>query len=444
MPDLLDLSSRIIDQQEDAKPALINPTDMQLSVLGDNIAMVAGFSHMVVFDTGDGLVTFDTSMPQMAKHMISNLRHWRPDPVNSVVYTHGHFDHVGGMGAFIEEAQVKGHAKPRVLGHENVAHRMHRYEYTEGYNGCINDRQFGVKPTPGGKRPSFAGTKGRAFGPEKWIEPDVVVQDHLTETIGNTKFELHHAIGETDDHLWGWVDQHKAIISGDFIIWAFPNAGNPQKVQRYPLQWAQTLRTMALKEPELLLPAHGLPVRGVKRIATLLDDVATALEFLVEKTIAMMNQGATLDDIIHSVKLPKESLEKAYMRPTYDEPEFIVHNIWRLYGGWYEGDPAHLKPAPKSVYATEIAALAGGVDRLAQRAEQLSQQGEHRMACHLIEIAAQAEPTNLDLHRVRSEVYMTRRGTELSRMAKGIYGAAVVDSQAVIDNANLIKGDTHE
>jgi len=28
----------------------------------------------------------------------------------------------------------------------------------------------------------------------------------------------------------------------------------------------------------------------------------------------------------------------------YDEPEFIVHNIWRLYGGWWT-QPATLKPA---------------------------------------------------------------------------------------------------
>jgi len=436
MPDLLSLSSRIIDQQEESKPALINPTDLQLSVLGDDVAMVAGFSHMVVFDTGDGLVTFDTSMPQMARQMITNLREWRPDPVNSVVYTHGHFDHVGGMGAFIEEADAKGFEKPRVLGHENVAHRMHRYEYTEGYNACINNRQFGVRPTPGGKRPSLAGADGRAFGPEKWIEPDVVVGDHRAETIGDTHFEFHHAIGETDDHLWGWVDKHKAIISGDFIIWAFPNAGNPQKVQRYPLQWAQTLRTMAEKKPELLLPAHGLPVRGEKRIATLLDDVATALEYLVENTINMMNQGATLDDIIHGVQLPQGSLDKPYMRPTYDEPEFILHNIWRLYGGWYEGDPAHLKPAPKSEYATEMANLAGGADRLAQRSEALSQEGNHRMACHLIELAVQAFPLNADLHRVRAQVYMARRGTELSRMAKGIFGSAVVESQGIIEESS--------
>ncbi len=61
-----------------------------------------------------------------------------------------------------------------------------------------------------------------------------------------------------------------------------------------------------------------------------------------------MNEGARLDTILHTVKLPDGTLDKPYLRPTYDEPEFIVHNIWRLYGGWYDGNPAHLKPAPEA------------------------------------------------------------------------------------------------
>ena len=38
----------------------------------------------------------------------------------------------------------------------------------------------------------------------------------------------------------------------------------------------------------------------------------------------------------------------------YDETEFIVRNIWRLYGGWYDGTPSHLKPAPENDQAKEI------------------------------------------------------------------------------------------
>ena len=33
-----------------------------------------------------------------------------------------------------------------------------------------------------------------------------------------------------------------------------------------------------------------------------------------------------------------ELLERRTATAVYDEPEFIVRNIWRLYGGWYDGN----------------------------------------------------------------------------------------------------------
>ena len=142
---------------------------------------------------------------------------------------------------------------------------------------------------------------------------------------------------------------------GDFVIWNFPNAGNPQKVQRFPIEWAAALREMIAKEPELLLPAHGLPIEGRARIAGVLDDIATALELIVREVIDMMNAGEVLDTIVHSVIVPDDLLSKPYLRPLYDEPEFVVRGVWRQFGGWWDGAPSRLKPAPDAVLATELA-----------------------------------------------------------------------------------------
>ena len=76
-----------------------------------------------------------------------------------------------------------------------------------------------------------------------------------------------------------------------------------------------------------------------------------------------MNAGARLDDIVHAVQAPAHLLDRPYLKPVYDEPEFVVRNLWRLYGGWYDGNPANLKPRPDAVLAAEVAALAGGAGR---------------------------------------------------------------------------------
>ena len=142
----------------------------------------------------------------------------------------------------------------------------------------------------------------------------------------------------------------------------------------------------------------------------------------------MMNQGARLNDIIHTVKVDPAILERPYLRPLYDEPEFVVRNIWRLYGGWWDGNPANLKPAREGVLAAEIAALAGGARRLADRAVELSET-DPRLACHLVELAAQATPTTRP-STLSALSLPARRGTETSLMSKGIFGSAANESKA--------------
>lgn len=427
MADLIELSSRIIDAGDEQAPGLLNRVTRELSEVADGVAVVEAFSHVVSFRTDDGLVLFDTSLQAHAPAIIKALRGWSKDPVHSIAFTHGHIDHIGGTQAFLDEATDAGNPRPRIIGHENVAPRIDRYIRTNGYNGHINARQFGPR-RPGGQ-PEAERDGPPPFGPKSWVKPDTTFVDRMNIRVGDEHVELFHDKGETDDHLWAWWPERKAICAGDFIIWMFPNAGNPQKVQRYPLEWARALRQMRAMKPELILPAHGLPFAGQKRIATVLDDMACALEGLVEDTLSMMNDGARLNDIIHSVRVPDDLLAKPYLRPFYDEPEFVVRNIWRLYGGWHDGNPANLKPAPDAALASELARLAGGAPALAYRARELAEAGEHRLACHLAEFAAQAAPDTASVHAARAFVYQKRRETELSLMAKGIYGAAARDSE---------------
>ncbi|MDH4168995.1 MAG: MBL fold metallo-hydrolase [Acidimicrobiia bacterium] len=420
MADLLELSSRLFDSGELTEPP--NRITQELSELADDIAMVESFSHVVIFRTDDGLVLFDTSHDLTARPCVEALRRWTDLPIHSIVYTHGHVDHVGGSGAFVADNADRG-PTPQVIGHENIRPRFQRYRLTDGYNSAINARQFG----------------GRSIGSDElaqFLAPDVVEPTTEFETthqfrVGQLEFELRHDRGETDDHAWAWIPAHKAIAVGDLFMWVFPNAGNPQKVQRYPAEWAVALRSMAALAPELLLPAHGLPMVGAHRITEALETTAAALEGLVTDTLHLMNAGATLDTIIHEVRVPDEMLARPYLHPTYDEPEFIVRNIWRLYGGWYDGNPSHLKPPTDAVLAATIAELSGGVASLVARAVQAATGEDLRLACSLVELAVQADPDNREAHGARAEIYAERRRVERSLMARGIFGHASRSSRAL-------------
>jgi alkyl sulfatase BDS1-like metallo-beta-lactamase superfamily hydrolase len=307
----------------------------------------------------------------------------------------------------------------RVVAHEALPARFDRYKRTAGYNGTINARQFSA---PGLRWPT------------EYRYPDETYRDSLALEVGGVAFELHHCKGETDDHTWTWFPATRTVCSGDLFIWASPNAGNPQKVQRYAREWAAGLREMVALGPEALLPGHGVPVIGADRVAQALTDTADLLDSLHDQTVALMNEGARLDEIIHTVKAPAALLERPYLRPVYDDPEFVVRNVWRLYGGWYDGNPATLKPAPEAALAREVADLAGGPGPLADRALALADAGDLRLAGHLAEFAALAAPDDPAVHRVRAEVNKRRVDAETSTMAKGVFSWAAAESTTKATN----------
>ena len=180
---------------------------------------------------------------------------------------------------------------------------------------------------------------------------------------------------------------------------------------------------MAELEPDVMLPGHGLPVIGAARVREVLDDSAELLEGLVEQTLEMINTGASLDEVIHSVEAPAHLLERPYLKPIYDEPEFVVRNVWRLYAGWYTGNPAELKPAPLATLAAELAALAGGAQPLAARAIELIDE-DPRLASHLVELALAVSPSDPVVQNANRSVYRRRAETEISTMSKGIFSWA--------------------
>lgn len=408
MPNALELSRALL--REEISPDEARPFSFSgdLVEVADGVGFIPSFANVTVVNAGDELLLVDTGSPLTAGSVHEQVRGWSPLRVRTAIYTHGHVDHVFGLGPFEAEGPVK------VVAHENVPARFDRYKLTAGYNGVINRRQFRLTDLE---------------WPTDYRYPDETYRDESSLAVGDRTFELHHGKGETDDATWVFIPDRKVLCCGDFFIWAAPNAGNPQKVQRYPAEWAEALRAMASLEPEVLLPGHGVPIVGANNVRDALNDTAELLESLVEQSLQLINSGAPLDAIIHTVKVPEHLASKPYLSATYDEPEFIVRNIWRLYAGWFDGDPSTLKPAPKGAVAMQLADLAGGATAIAARARDVASGGDLRLACALVEIAYQAAPHDPDVSAARADVYERRAEAEPSTMAKGIYSWAADEAR---------------
>src|SRR3954468_3143066 len=347
--------------------------------LPGDVLLAPSFANVGAIPTADGLVLIDAGGMLLAPRAHEDLRRLSDDPVHTVVYTHGHVDHVMGAALLGDGVQV--------VAHERVPARFERYRRTRGWNAAINRRQFGL---------------AELEWPAEFREPDRTFHDALDLDGGGVRLELRHARGETDDHLYAWLPDRGVLFCADYFTWSLPNAGNPQKAQRYPVEWAAALRAMTSLGAELAVPGHGPPLFGAGVVARVLGDTAEALEALIEQVVERMNAGAGLDEVLHAVRLPAPLREQPYLRSAYDDEEFVVRAISRALGGWWDGTPASLKPAPTAALAAELAALAGGAERIAQRARDLADAGALRLATPLARLAEDAGATGI------GEVY-TRR-----------------------------------
>ncbi len=417
MASIRELSEKLWNGEVDTQE--IHPVAFRQAVgeeIVDGVLYYKGIASANTIDTGDGLVMLDTGAINDTRALHEEVRKWRPEAaLRAAVFSHHHVDHIFGVGPFESDAREKGWARPLVYGHEHLGWNFDRYKRTLGWNTAINRRQFAIDA------PQF-----------KWQEeyryPDVTYQKRMMFRTGDLTFELHHARGETDDATWTWVPEKKLLAPGDLFIYAVPNAGNPQKVQRYAGEWAAGLREMAALGAEALLPGHGLPIFGAGRIAEALTGTAELLETVEGQVVALMNTGTTLDRILHQVEFPAHLLEKPYLRPVYDDPQFLIRNVWRLYGGWYEGEPDNLLPAPRAEQAREWIALSGGLDPVLTRVQELRDAGNLRLACHLVEYAVIAEPGSKEAHALRAEVYSARSKLQESSMARNILNHAALAS----------------
>jgi glyoxylase-like metal-dependent hydrolase (beta-lactamase superfamily II) len=377
-----------------------------------DVFMHPAFINTYALRTPEGLVLIDPGFTHTTGGVQGAVRAWSDAALRVAVYTHGHADHAFGLRAWLAAGE-----RPEIVAQENCIARFQRYRLMHGLNGHINMRQFSL-PAP--------------MFPDQFDWPTLLVHERMTQRLGDVEVHYHAARGETDDHLWVWAPSRRCLFTGDLIIWQAPNCGNPQKVQRYPEEWADGLETMAALDAEFLFPGHGLAVQGRDAVRLVLTETARYLRHIVDAVRVRMNAGQTAEEIFHAVEPDPELATRPFLRATYDHPKFIVRNLLRLWGGWWDGNAANLLPAPWAAQAAEIAALAGGVPRLVARGRALLDAGDAVMASHVAEWASRAAPDDQLAQALKRDVYARRLRDADALMARGIFRAAMHDAQRAL------------
>jgi alkyl sulfatase BDS1-like metallo-beta-lactamase superfamily hydrolase len=360
---------------------LVNAGESQTEAveITDFIFMARDVSNAYLVTTDDGDVMVNTGMPEGAKRSAALLKPHRTGPLRYIILTQSHADHFGGVPIFLEDGT-------KVVGGPG---------YCEG-----RDDMLGMQSFFGPRTFKLWGTTLRQDGPPREPMPDVtpdilVPETGMTIDVGNRSFELIHAPeGETEDNILVWLSKEKVVFTGNTFgpVWLsmpFLNTlrgDKPRRVRTY-LKSLAKVRDLGA---EILITGHGDPIVGKDRIREDLDRMEAAVTYVRDYTVEGMKAGKTVHELMDAFEFPGN----VAIGDFHGKATWAVKSIWREYAGWfhYEDGTTELYGVPRSSVHGDIAELAGGADKLAERAREKLDGGKPLEALHLTDIALGAEP----------------------------------------------------
>jgi alkyl sulfatase BDS1-like metallo-beta-lactamase superfamily hydrolase len=221
-----------------------------------------------------------------------------------------------------------------------------------------------------------------------------------------------------------WMPLRRVAMVGDLIISSLPNTGNPNKVQRYTLEWAEALERIAARRPRCILPGHGPVYRTEERCEEVLRETARALRFIHDEVVRRLNDGQWPVEIVEAdIQLPPELASQPFLAPIYGCTAFIVRDVIRRYAGWWSGQPSQLFPVSRRDHARDLLAICGR-EMLLEQARSLKSSGELKRALAMAELALDADPGDQEAIRLNGEILEDIARTEPSFIARNLFTGA--------------------
>ncbi len=392
------------------KPRVEKITDRVWVAIGYDLA------NVVLIHTDDGNVIVDTAMsPARAKEIQKAFAEEAPQgPVNTIIYTHSHIDHIGGASAFVEEGT-------EIWANEAfVDHFLKQYGMFMDTEKRRAFRQFG-KDVPIDLLPCSA--LGRRMDFEAALKNGVRMPTHtFSESkkldIGGVKIELIEAYGETHDEIVVWLPEEDTLIAADDFYWTFPNLYTIRGTSPRPVdKWIESLDKMRRLQPERLVPTHTIPIRGKDEIQQALTDYRDAIQWVRDEVVRAANAGKDIETISETVELPPHLAEKRYLRQMYGQVDWSAKAIYSNALGWFDGSPEKLYPMDHNEIALREVTLLGGPEKVMQMAEDALASDDPKWAVHLL---TKLDKSGLDSDKMQGK--LDRKLAEgYQQIAEGVY-----------------------
>ena len=379
------------NENKDKQPMLANLVNAGRSQthalpINDFIYMANDISNAYLINTGDGDVMVNTGFMASAARNRTIFEPVRSGALRTILLTQAHADHYGGVPAF-RESSTQIIAGSRFVETWKFFHDLGPY---------LKSRSNRIWKST---------IKGRDAEVPR-VVPDIAVEDRYEFEVGKTRFEIIATPGgESPDSVVVWLPDEGIVFTGNLfgpVFRSMPNLctlrGDKPRSARL---WLECLDKVRKLDAEMLITGHGNPVVGANTIRADLDTMHAAVAYVHDKTFEGMNAGKDVFTLMREIQLPPDISIDEY----HGKVSWAVRTIWEEYSGWFHMDSTtSLYAVPRSSVNADLVELAGGPDRIAERAAEKLAAGKPLQAMHLLDIALGVNADNAFLLEVKKQV----------------------------------------
>ena len=364
-----------------SRPVEPNPALIGGQRINDFIMLSESFSNCYLLQTPAGNIQVNAGMGIEAPIIKSNFDAFSDDPLRYLILTQGHVDHVGGVGYFREH-------NPGVSVIAQAGNPEHQAYDARLATFRANRSAFAFTHKFAGAFELYAAQGVTEFPPQDVPQPDILVQDRYTFSLGGLDVEVIAVPGaETNDSVIVWLPQHKICLTGNLFGCPFGHFPNLVTIRgdryRDALTVAAAVQVVLDLGAETILYGHHGPVAGKEIIAQELTALRDAILYVHDATVKGMNEGVDLHTLMAEIQLPPE-LE---VGQGYGKVSWGVRAIWENYAGWFKHESTtELYAAPRSDIHEDLVELAGGPGAIVARAQQKLDEKKFVEALHLLDI----------------------------------------------------------
>jgi alkyl sulfatase BDS1-like metallo-beta-lactamase superfamily hydrolase len=404
-----------------AAPESVNPSlwrQARLNALHGLFEVVEGVYQVRGYDISNttlirgrtGWIVVDplTSRETASAALALARRHLGEAPITTVILTHSHVDHFGGVGAvlpdprpgirvvaprgFLEEATSENVLAGVAMGRR--ASFMYGMPLARSPRGHVD--------TGLGKEPA-RGTVGI-------LEPtDLVDRTPQELEIDGVRFVFQYVPdSEAPAELTFYLPEKKAFCAAEIATHTLHNLYTLRGAKvRDALRWSGYLDEALARfgDAEVVFASHHWPVWGNERVRGYLARQRDVYRYLHDQTLRLANAGLTPQEIAEQIELPEALRRDFAVRGYYGTVRHDAKAVYQAYFGWYDGNPAHLDPLPPVEAGRRYVAALGGGEEVLRQGRLAFEQGEYRWAAMLLDHLVFAEPGNDEARALLADVY---------------------------------------